>query len=92
MNCGFEKEHNEEYITIYTKDNCIEILCQKNVYYPYDCHFDVCFGKELKYVHVALDIFVFIGCKVHYDNQEPIAYLTGWVARCIDKVKRNKVE
>lgn len=42
--------------------------------------------------HAALDIFGFVGCKVHYDNQEPIAYLVGWVADCIDKVKRNKVE
>lgn len=43
-------------------------------------------------VHAAMDIFGFVGCKVHYDNQEPIAYLVGWVADCIDKVKRNKVE
>lgn len=42
--------------------------------------------------HVALDIFGDVGCKIHYDNQKPFAYLVGWVADCIDKVKRNKVE
>lgn len=30
--------------------------------------------------------------EMHYDNQEPFAYLVGWMADCIDKVKRNKVE
>ena len=62
LNCGFKKEHNGEYITIYKKDDCIEILCQKNVYYPYDYHFDVCLGKELKYVHELQNtVFVLTG-------------------------------
>lgn len=42
--------------------------------------------------HLASDMFALLGCKQHYDNQEPFAYLVGWVADCIDKVKRNKVE
>lgn len=42
--------------------------------------------------HAASDLFGVLGCKQHYDNQEPFAYLVGWVADCIDKVKRNKVE
>lgn len=41
-------------------------------------------------VHAALDIFSDMGCMVDYDNQEPFAYLVGWIADCIDQVKRNK--
>lgn len=43
-------------------------------------------------VHAAMDIFVDLGCRFDAFNQEPFAYLVGWVADCIDKVKRNKVE
>lgn len=42
--------------------------------------------------HASMDLFGLIGCKIHYDDQEPFAYLVGWVVDCIDKVKRNKVE
>lgn len=42
--------------------------------------------------HASMDLFGMIGCKMHYDDQEPFAYLVGWVVDCIDKVKRNKVE
>lgn len=42
--------------------------------------------------HASSDLFCLLGCEMHYDNQEPFAYLVGWVADCIDKVKRNKVE
>lgn len=43
-------------------------------------------------VHASMDLFEQIDCKIHYDNQEPLAYLIGWITDCIDKVKRNKVE
>lgn len=42
--------------------------------------------------HASMDLFGQLGCEIHYDNQEPFSYLVGWVADCIDKVKRNKVE
>lgn len=42
--------------------------------------------------HASSDLFCLLGCEMRYDNQEPFAYLVGWVADCIDKVKRNKVE
>lgn len=42
--------------------------------------------------HASMDLFGLLGCKIHYDNQEPFSYLVGWVADCIDKVKRNKIE
>lgn len=34
-------------------------------------------------VHVALDTFSYIGEKVNYDCQEPLAYLQAWAAECI---------
>lgn len=43
-------------------------------------------------LHASMDLFGLIGCKMDYDNQEPLAYLVGWVTDCVDKVKRNKVE
>lgn len=41
--------------------------------------------------HASSDLFGLLGCEMYYNNQEPFAYLVGWVADCIDKVKRNKV-
>lgn len=41
--------------------------------------------------HVAMDICSYCGVKTHYDNQEPISYLIGWVAKCCEKVK-NEIE
>lgn len=37
--------------------------------------------------HVTMDICSYCGVKTHYDNQEAIAYLVGWVADCCEKVK-----
>ena len=37
--------------------------------------------------HAALVIFDFIGGRIDYYNQEPFAYLVGWVAKCCDEVK-----
>lgn len=41
-------------------------------------------------VHAAMDIFRDIGADVDIGNQEPFAYLAGWIADCIDQVKRDK--
>lgn len=41
-------------------------------------------------VHAAIEIFDYTGCGISYDNQEPFAYLAGWVSQCIDDVKRGK--
>lgn len=41
-------------------------------------------------VHVAMDIFVDLGCRFDAFNQEPFAYLVGWIAKCIEEVKRFK--
>lgn len=40
-------------------------------------------------VHAAMDIFRDIGADIDTDNQEPFAYLVGWIADCIEQVKRN---
>lgn len=42
--------------------------------------------------HVAMMIFKAIGASVDLDNQEPFAYLVGWVADCCEKVKNYKGE
>lgn len=38
-------------------------------------------------VHAALEIFDYIGAGADAKNQEPFAYLVGWIADCIWKVK-----
>ena len=42
--------------------------------------------------HAALEIFDYVGAQISYDNQEPYAYLVGWIADCIEKVKNNKIK
>lgn len=37
--------------------------------------------------HAALEIFDYVEARIQYDNQEPFAYLVGWVVKCIDEVK-----
>lgn len=41
-------------------------------------------------VHAAMDIFGDIGAEVDIENQEPFAYLAGWIADCIDQVVQNR--
>lgn len=41
-------------------------------------------------VHAAMEIMQYVGGKIDVRNQEPFAYLAGWIADCIDKVKKNK--
>lgn len=42
-------------------------------------------------IHVATEIYDYVGAYHDSKNQEPFAYLCGWIAKCIDKVKRGKV-
>ena len=37
--------------------------------------------------HVVFDLCSVRDIRTHYDNQEPVAYLIGWVADCCEKVK-----
>lgn len=39
--------------------------------------------------HAALYIFSEVGALVDFENQEPFAYMTGWVFECVDKVRKN---
>lgn len=41
-------------------------------------------------VHAALEIFDYVDARIEYDNQEPFAYLVGWIADCCQKVKYGK--
>lgn len=43
-------------------------------------------------VHAAMDIFVDLGCKFDAFNQEPFAYLVGWIAGKINEVKTNRLQ
>ena len=40
--------------------------------------------------HAALEIFKYCDIRVDYLNQEPFAYLAGFIADCIDQVRKNK--
>ena len=42
--------------------------------------------------HVAIEIFDYIGVRIDANNQEPFAYLCGWVAGCIEEVKQKLTE
>lgn len=39
--------------------------------------------------HAAIEIFNYCDCRIDVENQEPFAYLVGWVAKCCDEVKNN---
>jgi hypothetical protein len=41
-------------------------------------------------VHAALEVCGDIGVEVHFDNQEPLAYLVDYVVHCMDIVKNKK--
>ena len=41
-------------------------------------------------VHGTLEFFDQLGLRVDYRNQEPVAYLAGWFAECIEFVKTGK--
>lgn len=41
-------------------------------------------------VHAAAEFMRYIGGEIDVRNQEPFAYLCGWVADCIDQVRKNK--
>lgn len=40
--------------------------------------------------HAALNIYEYVGAEVDTKNQEPFAYLLGWIADCIWKTKLGK--
>lgn len=41
-------------------------------------------------VHAAVEMFCYVNAYLDPKNQEPFAYLCGWIAKCIGEVKRNK--
>lgn len=43
-------------------------------------------------VHAALEIFDYVNARISSDNQEPFAYLVGWIADCCTKVKRGEAK
>lgn len=43
-------------------------------------------------VHGTLELFDQLGLRVDFRNQEPVAYLAGWIAECIELVKLGRVK
>lgn len=41
-------------------------------------------------VHAALDIFDYVNARISSDNQEPFAYLVGWIADCCQQVRTGR--
>ena len=41
-------------------------------------------------VHAALEIFDYVNARISSDNQEPFAYLVGWIADCCQEVKAGR--
>ena len=39
--------------------------------------------------HAALYVFAEVGATVDFENQEPFAYMVGWVFDCVNKVRKN---
>lgn len=39
-------------------------------------------------IHVATEIYDYINAYHDQNNQEPFAYLCGWIAKCIEEVKQ----
>ena len=40
--------------------------------------------------HAALEIFDYCDCRIDVENQEPFAYLVGWIVKCIEEVRNVK--
>ena len=43
-------------------------------------------------LHAALEVFDYVGAIIDTKNQEPFAYLCGYIAKCINLVKTGKHE
>lgn len=41
-------------------------------------------------VHAACNILDYVGSKVETNNQEHLAYLVGWIAKCCEEVKNKE--
>lgn len=40
-------------------------------------------------IHAAMEIFDFVGAKLSFEDQEPFAYLAGWISKCIKEALMN---
>ena len=43
-------------------------------------------------VHAALEIFDYVNARIEAENQEPFAYLVGFIADCCEQVKKNRIK
>ena len=42
--------------------------------------------------HLAMMIFDYVGATPNINDQEPFAYLVGWITRCINVAKKSKLK
>ena len=69
----------------FRQDECLGML----IWFP-DIHLAKANWITHESVHCTLELFVQLGLRVDYQNQEPLAYLAGWFAECIELVKTGK--
>ena len=43
-------------------------------------------------VHLAMMIFDYVGAEANIKDQEPFAYLVGWITRCMNVAKKSKLK
>lgn len=69
----------------FRQNQCLGIL----IWFP-DIHLAKANWITHESVHGTLELFEQLGLRVDYRNQEPLAYLAGWFAECIEFVKTGK--
>ena len=69
----------------FRQNQCLGIL----IWFP-DIHLAKANWITHESVHGTLELFDQLGLRVDYRNQEPLAYLAGWFAECIEFVKTGK--
>ena len=69
----------------FRQNQCLGIL----IWFP-DIHLAKANWITHESVHGTLELFDQLGLRVDFRNQEPLAYLAGWFAECIELVKTGK--
>ena len=86
---GFEPEDGDGAMTFGTRKK-EDGLHGALIWFPKACNMNHGDWIAHEATHVALYIYHEIGASAEFENQEPFAYLVGWVYECVDKVRRLK--
>lgn len=98
-NSFYERDHNELDLENFEKYGAItaEVESKDNakfgelIWFPNVAHLTVS-NIAHEATHAALNIGMDIGMRIDRYNDEPLAYLVGWIAACMDKVRTNKAK